>query len=173
MLGLRDEAEALAEALEFGVCDVAEVIAWSDAQLLRGDPPLGALCEVSLAHDCPPQDVAGMLRQCPGAPAKLNVSRLLVTLLAHRLNGDTGRADRIASALYQMALAGEIEDPHLGEIAWSAWDALDLAEAGHIQESREQVVGQMADALDRAAANAKTTWSFGIIVGRPNESSPG
>src|SRR5262245_289862 len=59
MSGLRDEAEALAEALEFGVCDVAEVIAWSDAQLLREEPPPGALCEVSLAHDRYPQDVAG------------------------------------------------------------------------------------------------------------------
>src|SRR3954469_2618781 len=98
MSGLRDEAEALAEALEFGVCEVAEVIAWSDAQLLREDAPLRALCEVSLAHDRYPQDVAGMLRQCPGTPAKSNVSRLLVTLLDDRLKGDTGRAYQIASA---------------------------------------------------------------------------
>jgi hypothetical protein len=168
MSGLRDEAEALAEALEFGVCDVAEAVAWSDAQLLREDAPLGALCEVSLAHDRYPQDVAGMLRQCPGTPAKSNVSRLLVTLLDDRLKGDTGRAYQIASALYQMALAEEIEDPHPREIAWWADDALDLAEAGHIQESREQIVGQMADALDRAAANAATSWSFTVVAGKPN-----
>src|SRR5262249_27851149 len=136
MSGLRDEAEALAGALEFGLCDVAEVIAWSDAQLLREDPLPGALCEVSLAYDRYPQDVAGLLRQCPGTPAKSNVSLLLVTLLDHRLKGDPGRAYQVASALYQMALAEEIEDPHLREIAWWAWDALDLAEAGHIQESR-------------------------------------
>jgi hypothetical protein len=163
---LRDEAEALAEALEFGICDVAEVIAWTDAQILREDPPIGALCEVSLAHDRYPQDVAGMLRQCPGTPAKSNVSRLLVTLLDDRLKGDSGRASQIASALYQMAFAEKIEDPHLREIAWWAWDALDLADAGHIQESRQQIVGQIADALDRAAANAATRWSFGGIAGK-------
>lgn len=168
MSGLRDEAEALAEALELGVCDVAEVIAWSDAQLLREDPPLGALCEVSLAHDRYPQDVAGMLRQCPGTPAKSNVSRLLVILLDDRLKVDTGRAYQIASALYQMALAEEIDDPQLRESAWWAWDALDLAEAGHIQESRERIAGQMAHALDQAAANAATTWSFAVVAGKPN-----
>src|SRR5262249_42554333 len=152
----------------FGVCDVAEVIAWSDAQILREDPPPAALCEVSLARDRYPQDVAGLLRQCPGTPAKSDVSRLLVTLLDDRLKGDTGRADQIESALYQMSLAEEIEDPHLWKIAWWAWDALDLAEAGHIRESRGQVVGRMADALDRAAADAATTWSSAVIVGKPS-----
>ena len=96
MSRLRDEAEALAKALEIGVCDVAEVIAWSDAQILRADPPLGTLCEVSLAHDRYPQDVAGMLRQSPGTPAKSNVTRLLVTLLNDRLKG-TEQAGEMAT----------------------------------------------------------------------------
>src|SRR3712207_7908543 len=48
---LRDEAEALAQALELGACDVAEAIAWSDAQLLRQDPPPVALCEVSRSEE--------------------------------------------------------------------------------------------------------------------------
>lgn len=158
MSGRRDEAEALAEALELGVCDVAEVIAWSDAQILAEDPPPGALCEVSLASDRHPRDVASLLRQCPGTPARSNVSRLLVALLDRRLKGDGGRADQIASALFQMALSEEIEDPHLEGIALWAYDALDLAEAGYIQESREQIVGQMADALGQAVADAATTW---------------
>ncbi|MDR3622847.1 MAG: hypothetical protein P4L85_26070 [Paludisphaera borealis] len=163
MSQLRDEAEALAKALEFGVCDVAEVIAWSDAQVLREDqPPFGWLCDVSLARDLYPQDVAGMLRQCPGTPAKSNVSRLLVILLNDRLKSGTGCSSRIASLLYKLTFANEIEDLHLREIARWIWDAIDDGEAGQIQETREQVFGEMADALDRAATDAATTWSFRV-----------
>lgn len=58
MATLRDESEALAEALEMGLCDVAEVIAWSDAGILREETPPISLCEVSMAQDHFPQDVA-------------------------------------------------------------------------------------------------------------------
>jgi hypothetical protein len=83
-------------------------------------------------------------------------------LLNGKLKGDVGRAGQIASGLYQLALADDIQDSPLRDIAWWAWDALDLAEAGIIQESREQVVSQMANALDRAAAEAEGTWSFRV-----------
>jgi hypothetical protein len=168
MSDLRDEAEALAQALQLGVCDVAEVIAWADAQILREDLPSGALCDVSLARDRHPFDVAGLLREFPGTPARSNVSRLLVTLLDHRLKVAAGRPDRIAKALYEMAFAHEIEDPQLSEIAYWAWDALDLAEAGYIQEAWEEVVDKMSAALDRAAERAATTWSFGVNAREPS-----
>jgi len=160
MSQLRDEAEALAKALEIGICDVAEVIAWSDAQILREDSPPVALCEVSVSHDRYPQDVAGMLRQCPGAPCKPRIQRLLVSLVREKLRCDSSHADRVASALYQMAISDEIEDSNLKSMAWWAWDALDLADAGHIQESREQITSQMVAALDEAAKSADAGWSF-------------
>jgi hypothetical protein len=172
MSRVRDEAEALAGALEIGVCDVAEVIAWSDAQILRDDAPLEVLCEVSLAQDRYPQDVADMLRRAFGTLDKSNANRLLVTLLNDRLKGDMGRANQIASALYQMALANEIEDSNLRQVAGWASDALDLAEAGYIKESREQVVGRMADALHRAATKAASTWSIGIGAQEANPPQP-
>jgi hypothetical protein len=162
MSQFRDEAEALATSLEIGACDVAEVIAWSDAQLLREDPTPGALCEVSLSHDRYPQDVAGLLRQLPGAPDKPRAGRLLVSLIDAKMKGDPSRAYQIASALYRMALADEIEDPRLKEIAWWAWDAIDLGEAGHIEETREQVIAQMSAALQEAAIEASVTWSVGV-----------
>jgi hypothetical protein len=128
MSQLRGEAEAPAKALEIGNCDVAEVIAWSDAQILREDSPPAALCEVSISHDRYPQDVAGFLRQFPGAPSKLRVRRLLVLLFRVKLEGDPSCADKVASSLYQMVLSEEIEDLNLKSIAWWAWDALDLAD---------------------------------------------
>jgi hypothetical protein len=156
---LRDEAEALATALEIGICDVPEVIAWSDARIVREDAPPAALCEVSVSHDRYPQDVAGLLRQCRDKPVKLHVQRLLVLLLRDKLCRDRSWAGKVASALYQMALADDIEDPDLKSMAWWAWDALSLADAGHIRESREQITNQMAAALDAAARLGDAAWS--------------
>jgi hypothetical protein len=165
MATLRDESEALAEALEMGLCDVAEVIAWSDAQLLREEAPPISLCEVSMAHDRYPQDVAALLRQSPGVPVQANVTGLLVALLNNKLKREPDRARRIASVLYTMALSDEIEDPDLKQVARWAWDAFDLADAGQIEESPEQVADELAVTLDRAATRAPIAWS--VEIGPP------
>jgi hypothetical protein len=78
-----------------------------------------------------------------------------------KVRRDPSRAYQIALALYQMALADEIEDPRLKEIGWWSWDALDLAEAGHIQKTREQVIDQMSAALHGAATEADVDWLVG------------
>jgi hypothetical protein len=65
-----------------------------------------------------------------------------------------------------MALADEIEDPRVKEIGWWAWDALDLADAGHIQDTREQIIEQMSAALHDAATEADVTWS--VQAGTPD-----
>jgi hypothetical protein len=73
----------------------------------------------------------------------------------------------VASALYQMAIADEIEDSGLKQIAGWAWDALDLADAGHIAESRAQVVTEMARALEHAAEGTGIAWSARVGNMRP------
>lgn len=73
----------------------------------------------------------------------------------------------VASALYQMAIADEIEDSGLKQIAGWAWDALDLADAGHIAESRAQVVTEMARALEHAAKGTGIAWSARVGNMRP------
>jgi hypothetical protein len=168
MSRLRDEAEALAKALVFGVCDVAEVIAWADAQILRECSPPEALCEVSLAHDRYPEDVARLLREWPGTPDESEVGHLLVTLLNDRLKRDTGRAEGIALALYRMAFTEKIEDPGLRDIARWASDALHLAEVESWPETRKQVVSEMTAALDRVAARSPMTWSFAFTDLKPD-----
>ena len=160
MSQLRDEAEALATALNIGICDVAEVIAWSDAQILREESPPRALCEVSVSHDCYPQDVAALLRQCPGVPDRSRAQRLLLLLVCDKLTRDPGCADQVAKALFQMSIADEIEDPKLKSVAWWAWDALDLADAGIIVESRKQITDQMAAWLDEATRSGSESWSY-------------
>jgi hypothetical protein len=115
MSQLRDEAEALAIALELGACDVTEVIAWCDAQLLGEGPPPEPLCDVSLSSGRHPQDVAAMLRQLSGATDNQKVNRLVVTLVDAKMRSDPSRADQIASVLYDMAFWEKIEDPRLNE----------------------------------------------------------
>jgi len=167
MSQLRDEAEALARALEIGACGVDEVIAWADAQIVRESQPDWPLCEAALSRDRYPQDVAGILRQLPEPFSRRNVNQLLVTLLNARLKGDADLADRVASALYQMALADQIEDSGLKQTFWWARDALDLADAGYIAESRAQVVAEMARALEQAAEEAGIDWSVRVASMRP------
>jgi len=164
----RNEAEALARALEFGLLDVPDVIAWADAQILREDRPSEALCDLSLARGPYPVDGAGMLRRFPGTPNSPVAARLLLSLMKERLKHEVACADRIAGMLYRMALADEIEDPSLREISRWAWDELDLAEFGDIEESREEIVRQMVDALAAATADNDSKWSFTVLGERPN-----
>jgi len=158
MLG--EKAWALAEALYLSACGVAEVIAWADAQILRENSPDGTLCEISLSQKRTPHEVAWMLCQLSAPVDRHTVHGLLVALLNDKLKGDSCRAGQVASVLFQMYQADEIEDPDLQRIGGWADDALYLAEARHIMETPEQVLAEMAHALEQAAARADLSWSF-------------
>lgn len=165
---MRDEAEALARALEFGLCDIAVVIAWADAQILREDRPSEALCDVSLARGRYPQDVAGMLRQFPGTPDNSDVARLLLSLMKDRLDRDDDAAEPIAWALHQMAMAEEIDDQRLSDVFFWACEELELARLGYIQDPREQIVHRMTAALHEATTDPLANWSFAVVGEKPN-----
>ncbi len=159
MAALRDEAEALAIALTIGAVDVDEVIEWADAHIAALIAPHWALCEVATSRGQYPIDVAARLRELPGR-ADLAVSRrLVIALTARKLARDPSRANQFAVALYHMALAGEIDAPELERLAWWAWDALDLAASGMIEETPDQIVASMTEALDQALAEAPPQWS--------------
>ena len=76
------------------------------------------------------------------------------------------RPTRSASALYQLALADEVEVSRLkvNEISWWAWDALNLADAGHIEETREHVVNQILTALEEAASSEGLSWTVSVSL---------
>jgi hypothetical protein len=68
----------------------------------------------------------------------------------------------LASALFQMTSANEIDDPELRGLPWWAWDALDLAANRYIAETPAQVIERMRDILERAsvtAARCGGTWT--------------
>ncbi len=83
-------------------------------------------------------------------------------MIAAKMLSDPSRAYQIAAGLFELYLVDEVEPPRLKKIAGWAWDALDLAEAGHIEETRKQVIDQMSAVLHDAALGADAAWSVGV-----------
>jgi len=150
MISVRTEAEILARALEIGALSIADAVAWADAVIEREEHPDAAICEVATSGRRYEPDVVAALREVPGTFDEAQVSRNLVRVLADGLQRDRGRADQVARALYQLALSNEVHGEPLRQIAWWAWDALDLADAGIIAQTRDQVIDELVDALRTA-----------------------
>jgi len=152
MVGIRTEAEMLARCLEIGALSVSDAVAWADGVIERDEHPDPSICEIAMSGRKYEPDVVAALREVPGTFDEAEVRRKVLCLLSDGLQRDRRRADRVAQSLYQLALAGEIDGEPLCQIAWWASDGLDLADAGVIQHTREQVVDELVAALQNAAA---------------------
>jgi hypothetical protein len=141
----------LARALEIGALSVEDAVAWADGVISREDHPDSSICEVAMAGRKYPQDLVSLLREVPGRFDETEVRGKVLRILAEGLQQDRRRADQVAHCLYQLALAGDVDDQRLHRIAWWAWDGLDLADAGLIQQTREQVIDELVAALHEAA----------------------
>lgn len=113
------------------------------------------MCELATMGASYEPDVARALREVPGIVDETRVRDELVRRLARSLVEDRTRADRIASALYQLALANELPDENLRAVAWWAWDALDLADQRMVQETRDQIADSMLVALNEVASRSR------------------
>lgn len=151
---LRNRAEALAVGLEIGSTSVDDVVAWADSVIAAEEHPHWSLCEIATMGKSYEPDVARALREVPGELDEAWVRQEVIRQLARGLAEDRSRADKIASALYNLAMAEELPDEELRSIAWWAWDALSLADDGIVEETRDQVVDKMLDALRTAVSAA-------------------
>lgn len=154
---LRTQAEALRIALDVGAASVDDAVAWARAVVTEADHPHWAFCELATCSGKYPPDLHEFLAAVPGVVDESSARALVVRMLADSLDAHPERADQIAESLYQLALAGDFNDSPLAEVAWWSWDALDLADAGHIAESRKDVIDQMKAALRAAALPAAET----------------
>lgn len=152
---LKNQAEALAVALEIGVSSVRDVVAWADAVIETEEHPHWSVCELATMGSRYEPDVVHALRDVPGVVDKAWVRDELVRRLAQGLAEDRTRADRIASALYQLALKNELPQGDLLSLAWWAWDGLDLADQRLVEETRDQVIDKMLVALKDAASKSR------------------
>jgi hypothetical protein len=152
---LKNEAEVLAVALEVGAASVSDVVAWADAVIATEEHPHWSVCDLATMGASYDPEVVHALREVPGLVDQEWVRDELVRRLAQGLAEHHTRADRIASALYQLALANKLPEGELRSLAWWAWDALDLAEQRTIEETRDQVVAEMIAALSNAASKSQ------------------
>jgi hypothetical protein len=151
IVSARTEAEVLALAIEIGALSVADAVAWADNVIEREEHPHGSICEVAVSARKYEPDVVAALREVPGEVDEGEVKRRLVRVLSDGLERDRARADQIARSLYQLALANQVDSERLRNTAAWAWDGLDLADAGMIEQTREQVIDEMIAALREAA----------------------
>src|SRR5689334_12185459 len=112
---IRDEAEALAIALRNGFADVSDAVRWAEAVISREQHPHWSVCDVALASRKRTSEVADMLEEVPGTADHGAVMDLLIQLIYRSL--DAGEAERLARELYQMAIAGDINDDDLQKVA--------------------------------------------------------
>lgn len=150
---IRTQADAFACALEIGAVAVDEVVAWAHAIIECEEHPHWAICELATCGREYPPDVVRRLRDVPGVADVLASRALVLRILSDSLARDSRCADQVARSLYDQAAAGEILDPELKSLAWWAWDALDLAEARMIEETRDEIIDKMRSALESSASN--------------------
>ena len=95
-------------------------------------------------------DVVRARREVPGELAEAWVRQEVVRRTACELAENRSRADRIASALFTLAMANDLPGEQLHSVAMWAWDAPSLADDGYLEQTRDQVIDRMLDALRKA-----------------------
>lgn len=159
----RDEAEALAIALELGLATVADVVAWADGWLARETQPHWVWSELALGASDPCDKVLGLLKEIPGALDESNARGLLLRRMHSRLTRATPRGREVAHALFQLAASDALDDPKVIALGRWADDELDLVRDGIKQGTAEEVVQEMRRVLEEAIerrAGPATGWTF-------------
>jgi hypothetical protein len=151
VVDVRTEAEVIARAIEVGALSVGDAVQWADGVIDREEHPHYSICDVALCARKYEPDVVAALREVPGAFDEYEVRRRVVQLLADGLERNRDCANLIARSLYELAMANNIDGDRLRSIAWWAWDGLDLADAGLLHQTRDEVIDELIAALREAA----------------------
>ena len=143
---LKSEAEAIAIALEEELVDVAQAVVWADDQIIAGDTPAVAICDVAMAGGKCVHDVVGMLRSVPGEHDQTGVAQRVVQYALNAL--DQGRdASDVARTLFRLASSEKLPVGEFERMACCFWDDIDLARDGYGTQSEAEVVELMRDAM--------------------------
>jgi hypothetical protein len=147
---LRTQAEAFQTALEIGAASVDDVVTWARGVVSKTEHPHWSICELAMCSGKYPPDLKEFLTEVPGSLDALRARAIVIRMLSDSLSEHPDRADQIAQSLYHLASGGDLDDSPLHTIAWWAWDALDLADAGLIAETRTDILLKMQAAFDKA-----------------------
>ena len=136
-MGLRDEAEELAMAIELGFALVDEAVDWADRHIVAVDQPPYELIEVSSAGRSHPLDVAHLLRAIPGTVDIFATCRRVFARMLSALNDGRVTPEAVARALDFMQLDGRMPDADAQSEMSRLNDAFDLAHEGTYGTSEE------------------------------------
>jgi len=148
----REQALVFAEALETGVADADEVIAWADGVVMETPRPDTALCEASLMRGKPRVELASTLRLVEGDEPRGEVVRgLLIERLLSKHAAGKLSAEGLARWVFQDAISDETGWGEFWNEAVRYDDALDLAEQG-VYGKHSVEVSEMLGLLNRVVA---------------------
>ena len=147
---LRTQADAFQTALKIGAASVDDVVTWARDIVLKTEDPHWSFCELALCSDKYPAELNEFLTEVPGSLDAMQARVIVIRMLSASLTAHPDRANQIAHSLFDLASGGHLDDSPLQAIAWWAWDALDLADAGLIAETRGDVLLKMQAAFDEA-----------------------
>jgi hypothetical protein len=148
---LRTHAEAFRIGLDVGAASVDDVVRWAQEVVTETEHPHWSLCELATCGHLYPPDLRPHLQAVPGVLDPKRGRALVLGMLAQTLSAYPERADQVARALFELASGNEIEEAELRKLAWWAWDALTLADAGYITQTRDQIIAQVSIRLNAAA----------------------
>lgn len=150
-MDLREDAEALAMALELGFAAVEDAVSCADTRITALERPPGALIDVALAGRKPALEVAHLLRTIPGEIDPGRVSRRVIARFASDLEGGRATPERVVRALCSMQLEGRVPDPEAASEIGRLDDVFSLARDG-ICGTREEAVRDLREFLKRYVA---------------------
>ncbi len=132
-----DQAGELALALEWGLIDLDEVVAWADRRILDGADVDQALFEVSLSES-PKVALSGLNRLAPACSFWPSVLRVLgrITEIEEL---SPKQASKLAKHIFHLGMRRDAPEPFSNLM--HHWDYIDLAIQG-VTGSPENAVGE-------------------------------
>ena len=127
-MDLRIEASAKEIAVKYGVLSLAEIVNWADNEIMSKEDPDPSFYDLSLARTL--GDALAILNAMGKSNNKAEVSKRSFSYFYKFMKLNKGYHQKIAKALYDMAMEGIVPAKEAEGAMWSFWDSLDLAVDG-------------------------------------------
>lgn len=146
IMDLRIEASAKEIAVKYGALSLAEIIKWADTEIMNSEDPDSSIYDLSLSRTL--GDALAILNAMCKSNKKAEVSKRSFSYFYEYMKLNKGYHQKIAKALYDMAMQGIVPTPEAEGAMWSFWDSLDLAIDG-IYGDPDQINQEMIEFIQK------------------------
>ena len=133
-------------AIKYGALSLQDLVSWADFELLSNENPDPNFYDMSLSQTM--GEALTALNKIKKSDDKVRVSKLAFQYFHHHLKSGKGNYQKIAKALFDMAMHDFIPKKEAASAMYSFWDDLDLAIDG-IYGEPEQIKQELIDFLKR------------------------